>query len=234
MIAEARRRLDYNKQCRMMKYVLSDVGDPRSGLVQSKGLRLAAEVANMKVPEEIIHQHATLTDRRGAPKEISWRPLMSNLPPPELRGPGGFEKLPMLKRHRLAALEAQKLEAAKVEAAAKVEKVVAGPPDKEVVYWFKFLQSKLKDRFTEVRRAFRILDEDFSGFLNRDEFKKVMDMFNLGDVIPDPVFTRILSVIDKDNDGTVKSFLLAPTAPLCATSHNNTFRQRHTQTLCKT
>jgi len=111
--------------------------------------------------------------------------------------------LPMLKRHRLAALEAQKIEASKVEAAAKVEKVVAGPPDREVAYWFKYLQSKLKDRFTEVRRAFRILDEDFSGFLNRDEFKKVMDMFNLGDVIPDPVFTRILSIIDKDNDGTI-------------------------------
>jgi len=142
-------------------------------------------------------------DGSGAPKTVSWRPLMSQLPRPELCGPGGFEKLPMLKRHRLAALEAQKVqEATKVEEV-NPTKAAAGPPDREVAYWFKFLQSKLKDRFSEVRRAFRILDEDFSGFLNRDEFKKVMDMFNLGDVIPDPVFGRILSIIDKDNDGTV-------------------------------
>ena len=36
-------------------------------------------------------------------------------------------------------------------------------------------------RFGELRRAFRTLDEDASGALDRDEFKNVLVMFNLGE-----------------------------------------------------
>ena len=40
-------------------------------------------------------------------------------------------------------------------------------------------QEKMTTRFSELRRAFRTLDEDASGNLSHDEFKQVMAMFNL-------------------------------------------------------
>ena len=52
------------------------------------------------------------------------------------------------------------------------------------------MQEKMTTRFSELRRAFRTLDEDASGSLDRDEFKQVLVMFNLG--IPDRVCSRSL------------------------------------------
>ena len=46
-------------------------------------------------------------------------------------------------------------------------------------------------RFAELRRAFRVLDEDASGQLDRDEFKGLLNMFNMG--VPDKVRIRPLS-----------------------------------------
>ena len=55
-----------------------------------------------------------------------------------------------------------------------------GPSDEDVEYWFKIMQEKMTTRFSELRRAFRTLDEDASGSLDREEFKQVLIMFNLG------------------------------------------------------
>ena len=63
--------------------------------------------------------------------------------------------------------------------------VETGPSDEDIEYWFKIMQEKMTTRFAELRRAFRTLDEDASGALERDEFKNVLVMFNLG--IPDKV-----------------------------------------------
>ena len=46
-----------------------------------------------------------------------------------------------------------------------------GPTDDDVEYWFKIMQEKMTTRFSELRRAFRTLDEDASGSLEREEFK---------------------------------------------------------------
>ena len=46
-----------------------------------------------------------------------------------------------------------------------------GPSDDDVEYWFKIMQEKMTTRFSELRRAFRTLDEDASGSLEREEFK---------------------------------------------------------------
>lgn len=72
------------------------------------------------------------------------------------------------------------------------------PDDREVGKWFMWLQSKLKDRFTELRRAFRAIDEDCNGFLSYEEFRAVFDIFALP--VPDNVFQRIVELIDKDGD----------------------------------
>ena len=131
----------------------------------------------------------SLAPPAGVPTKISWKPFYSNLPPPALRGPGGFGDLPPLRKNRVV----------KVGGGGGGGGVVAstggggedGPSDEDVEYWFKIMQEKMTTRFSELRRAFRTLDEDASGALDRDEFKQVLVMFNLG--IPDRVRAASLS-----------------------------------------
>ena len=105
------------------------------------------------------HHHASSTDLRfssrllptsslpGCPTKIQWKPFYNNLPPPPLRGPGGFapEELPILRKNRVKAVEAAEEE---VDAGPVDE----GPGEAEVEYYFKMIQTKMKDRFAEVRR----------------------------------------------------------------------------------
>merc|ERR1719240_618149 len=76
-----------------------------------------------------------------------------------------------------------------------------GPSDEDVEYWFKIMQEKMTTRFSELRRAFRTLDEDASGALDREEFKQVLVMFNLG--IPDRVMNKLIDLADFDGDGSI-------------------------------
>ena len=47
-------------------------------------------------------------DHLGVPTKIAWKPFYSNLPPPALKGPGGFasSELPTLCRNRSSGLAA--------------------------------------------------------------------------------------------------------------------------------
>ena len=60
---------------------------------------------------------------------------------------------------------------------------------------------RMTTRFAELRRAFRTLDEDASGNLDRNEFKSVLVMFNLG--IPEPVMEKLIDLADFDGDGSI-------------------------------
>ena len=135
----------------------------------------------------------------GCPTKIQWKPFYNNLPPPPLRGPGGFapEELPILRKNKPIEVES----ADGGIAITTLADMNAGPKDEEVSYWFKILQEKMTTRFGELRRAFRTLDEDASGSLDRDEFKNVLVMFNLG--IPPPIIEKIIDLADYDGDGTI-------------------------------
>ena len=158
------------------------------------------------------HHHASSTDLRaslshllptsslpGCPTKIQWKPFYNNLPPPPLRGPGGFapEELPILRKNKPIEVES----ADGGISTTTLAEMNAGPKDEEVSYWFKILQEKMTTRFGELRRAFRTLDEDASGSLDRDEFKNVLVMFNLG--IPPPIIEKIIDLADYDGDGTI-------------------------------
>ena len=56
-------------------------------------------------------------------------------------------------------------------------------------------------RFTEVRRGFRLLDEDHSGHLTKEEMRAVIMMFNLD--IKHHLLTKIIEVADVDGDGDI-------------------------------
>ena len=145
-----------------------------------------------------------LTPRRmralpGVPTKIAWKPFYSNLPPPALRGPGGFGDLPPLKKNMKVV---QRDTSGGMQMASATKSAAAdGPSDEDVEYWFKIMQEKMTTRFSELRRAFRTLDEDASGSLDREEFKQVLVMFNLG--IPDRVMNKLIDLADFDGDGSI-------------------------------
>jgi len=132
----------------------------------------------------------------GGPSLVKWRPFLSAVDYPPLRGPGGFEKkdLPVLKKNHT------KPAAAVVAGPAPAEAPV-GPADEEVIKYFEMLRTKMTDRFAQLRRAFRQIDEDASGTLDHKEVKQILETFNLG--IPDAVLDRIISLADFDGDGSI-------------------------------
>lgn len=200
MVAEAQQRHAHNRQRRRLKQLLNAASEDGS-TVATKDLLLAAKLAKLDLPEEMVADtpYAMGMDAIGVPTKISWKPFYSNLPPPALRGPGGFGDLPPLRKNRVV----------KVGGGGGGVGVVAstggggedGPSDEDVEYWFKIMQEKMTTRFSELRRAFRTLDEDASGALDRDEFKQVLVMFNLG--IPDRVMNKLIDLADFDGDGSI-------------------------------
>jgi len=199
MVAEAKGRIKSNQQHRRLKQLLSAASEDGS-TVATKDLLLAAKLAKMNVPEAMVADtpYATGVDGVGVPTKISWRPFYSNLPQPSLRGPGGFstEELPTLRKNRVQAIAQGG--PAEEEAAVVVDE---GPSNELVDYWFKIMQEKMQTRFSELRRAFRTLDEDASGSLDREEFKQVLVMFNLG--IPNDVMEKLIDLADFDGDGSI-------------------------------
>ena len=86
-------------------------------------------------------------DYLGVPTKVAWKPFYSQLPPPALRGPGGFGQLPPLRKNRPAIIEAGPMETGPAVV------VDEGPADDEVTYWFGVMQNKMRERFAEVRPA---------------------------------------------------------------------------------
>jgi len=75
--------------------------------------------------------------------------------------------------------------------------------DREVARHHQVLQAKVKTRFGELRRAFRMIDQDFSGACDRGELKHMLNaMFNLD--IPEMVMDRLIDLADHDGDGEIK------------------------------
>jgi len=166
--------------------------------VSTKDLLLSAKLAKMALPDEMVAdtKYAMGVDHLGVPTKIAWKPFYSQLPPPALKGPGGFGQLPPLRKNRVSAVEQAS------EETGPAEVVDEGPADDEVTYWFGVMQNKMRERFAEVRRGFRQLDKDASGSLDRDEFRSILTMFNLQQ-IPESVIDKILQLTDYDGDGTI-------------------------------
>jgi len=196
MCAEAQARHAHNRQRRRLKQLLTAASDD-GATVETRDLLLAAKLAKMDLPEAMVADtpYATGIDGTGVPTKINWKGFYSNLPPPALKGPGGFGQLPPLRKNRRVVTMSETGPVAVEEAKQD------GPKDEDVEYWFKIMQEKMTTRFAELRRAFRTLDEDASGSLDRQEFKQVLTMFNLG--IPDKVMEKLIDLADFDGDGTI-------------------------------
>jgi Ca2+-binding EF-hand superfamily protein len=78
----------------------------------------------------------------------------------------------------------------------------SGEVDEEVSFYHRLLCDKLSSRFGELRRAFRMIDDDHSGKCDRRELKEMLNaMFNLD--VPETIMDRIIDLADKDRDGSI-------------------------------
>ena len=71
----------------------------------------------------------------------------------------------------------------------------------------------METRFTQIRKAFRTMDEDKTGTVSREELKQVLMDMNLA--ISPEVVTALIDLADVDGDGEhpPTSRCLPPAAP---------------------
>ena len=66
---------------------------------------------------------------------------------------------------------------------------------------FKVAEEALNARFTDMKKAFRFVDTDNSGTLDRNEIRRAMDMWNIP--IDDEKLDDLIAACDADGDGNV-------------------------------
>ena len=62
-------------------------------------------------------------------------------------------------------------------------------------------EEAINARFTDMKKAFRFVDTDNSGTLNKQEIKRAMDMWNIP--IDDSSLNDLIAACDADGDGNV-------------------------------
>ena len=214
MINEARLRLQHNKQRLRLKNVLQASADGGS-VVGTRDLLLACKLAKLDVgtdnPYEVDQfvqpEHIARRDCYGSPRSVNWRQFQKSIPYPELHPPGCYPgELPLTKFQKAQIKEYEEMQAklraqGEADAAAAAAKVEVAR-DEDVRYYHKILKRMLETRFSELRRAFRLIDEDRSGSCDREELKHMLTaMFNIE--IPEKVFDRIIDLADYDGDGQI-------------------------------
>jgi len=120
---------------------------------------------------------------------------------------GGPYRAPPVKTRKqleleLAQMEAEEAAIRRHREEAKLRAAANPVDDAALKHWLTILSGKLRERFKEMRRSFRMLDEDKSGRLNRAEFHKLLRFFNL-ECVPDGVFDRLLEFTDRDGSGSI-------------------------------
>ena len=216
MINEARMRLAHNKQRQRLKALLATAANGGS-VVATKDL-LACKLAKLDVGtqderqiDSFVHpNHIAHRDCYGTPRAVAWKGFQQSLAYPELHAPGQFQgKLPLTKQQKAtyAAYQKELEELNKAKEADQVEAFQAaasnrGASDEDTRKYHKLLKRSLETRFGELRRAFRLIDEDNSGACSRDELKEMLNaMFNLN--IPENIMDRIIDLADMDGDGEI-------------------------------
>jgi Ca2+-binding EF-hand superfamily protein len=207
MIYEARQRLAHNRQRQRLKNLLHTAADG-GPLVNTRDLRLACQMAKMDAHSQDAERFGAKFDSCGTPRAVDWKGFHKSLPYPELYGANNFAgvQMPETRAQKKQREEYEEFKRQQLLAQGTAEqKALAAKPkasDEEVSYHFKILKRLMETRFTELRRAFRLIDEDSSGDCDRDELKGMLNaMFNLS--IPENVLDRIIDLADYDGDGSI-------------------------------
>jgi len=217
MINEARIRHHHNKQRQKLKNLLGASADG-STVVNTRDLLLACRIAKLDVGtqnenevDRFVHpNHIAVRDAYGSPRAVAWKGFTRSIPYPEIYPAGAYPgELPLTRKQKaqIKEYEQQMIAAAQAEGEEGEESegakaVLAIARDDEVSYYHKQLKRSLETRFAELRRAFRLIDEDNSGECDRNEFKTMINAL-LTFEIPEHVLDRMLDLADYDGDGSI-------------------------------
>jgi len=206
-VREAELRQLHNQQRAQLKAFLQ-LSAGNSKTISTEELKLAAKLAKMTLPDDSVISKSARSSKiisskaeDGTPREVCWQEYVKALEPVHPRTAADAAKA-KAKRKADAAKRSAKLAAAGA-AGADALKSSRGPviTEKEL----KAAHGKIRDhfatRFTEVRRGFRILDEDKSGKLKRAEMRTVLMMFNLD--IEARLIEKLIDLADYDGDGEI-------------------------------
>ncbi len=168
--------------------------------VNNDDLALAAKLAKMSVPTAIYQppHHPLISPRRDA---VPWRDVIGRLDYPEV----GTEQVKQ-EAMRLAQAKRDRIAAERMKEGLHQMKVVEQCEDDGITEeMLREAHNKIREhfetRFTQVRKGFRILDEDGSGKLSYAELKSIVMMFNLD--IPGKVVQKIIELADWNGDGSI-------------------------------
>ena len=201
MIREAQLRIEHNKSRQRLKHLLNTAsqGGPT---VQQQDLYLACQLAKMDM------SLTGLTDPASSPRkrEIPLTRIHKQLQYPPLRGRGAFGELPPTRAQRkvreMILTNEEGGQVNLMSAAQAGGEVKLRATDEEVYNHWWTLKRLMETRFSEIRRAFRLIDEDASGSADRGELKFMLNaMFNLA--IPEHVLDRLIDLADFDGDGSI-------------------------------
>lgn len=199
MIVEAKIRLQHNKQRQQLKKLLQGAAEGGS-VVKTEDLMVACQLAKVPVKEDLI----------GHAKAVPWKGFQEALEYPPLHDHTVFAgvKLPPTRREIQAQYSPRSIVAHARSSLAPQAIVGAalasGDPefDMEVYSHWLTLKTLMNNRFKEIRRAFRLIDQDASGACDRKELKTMLNaMFNLN--ARDAVLDRLIDMADFDGDGVI-------------------------------
>lgn len=218
IINEARIRLAHNKQRQKLKALLTNASDGGS-VVATKDLLLACRIAKLDVgtkleveADKFVHpNYIASRDCFGTPRQVNWKGFHKSIHYPELHGPGQYPgDLPLTRRQKYQYKELMYREQEQLAEASQnndleapvVNAFEAAALDDDVRHYHKLLKRAIETRFVEMRRAFRLIDEDNSGDCDRDEMKMMINsIFTFN--IPDRILDRIIDLADYDGDGKI-------------------------------
>jgi len=202
MVREAKLRAQHNKQRAQLKgYIRGAAGG--GDYVDHGDLALAAQLAKMPLDPRLYSPRQGDPWRKGhmVGHHVPWRDVIGSISYPEV----GTEAVKN-EALRIAQAKADKLAREDMKGQVHREAVVAqsqdeGISEKDLRFYHGQIRDHFATRFTQVRKAFRTLDEDASGKLSYDELKSVLLMFNLA--IPTKVINKIIQLADMDGDGEI-------------------------------
>lgn len=214
MINEARIRIAHNKQRHKLKQLLATAANGGS-VVSPRDLELACKLAkmeNVEVGLQSFNSTGFMTsnlianrDVNGTPRGVLWDSFQKSIPYPQLHAPGDFPgQLPYTRKQLNQLKEYAELQKQQQQAAAAGEAFEAKDevPASELIYWHSTIKRLLETRFGEIRRAYRLIDQDNSGECDRGELKHMLNaMFNLA--VPEKVMDKLIDLADYDGDGQI-------------------------------
>jgi len=201
MMHEAKVRQEHNRQRAKLKQLLQASAGP-GNTVSIEDLMLSAKIAKMSLPDELLfkspyaNRYTASRTENGDPKEVRWQSFHSSISYPKLSTEAERAHRRSLRPKSAAPVVQQAAVAERPETPEDL-----GPSDDELRRAGRIIKNHMETRFTQIRKAFRTMDEDKTGTVSRDELKQVLMDMNLA--IGPEVVSALIDLADVDGDGDI-------------------------------